>query len=67
MLITVFGRRKVHIAKVGRAVRTALVSCNLPASLRKDEKATNLLSHFETKGQKSATEGLAKLKEGLDR
>jgi len=50
LLITVFGRRKVHIAKVGRAVRTALVSYNLPASLRKDEKATNLLSHFETKG-----------------
>jgi hypothetical protein len=47
-LTAVFGRRKVHIAKVGRAVRMALVNCNLPASLSKDEKATNLLSHLET-------------------
>jgi len=39
----------VHIAKVGRAVKTALVSSNLPASVKKEEKATSLLSHFETK------------------
>jgi hypothetical protein len=42
---------------MGKAVRIELVSCNLPASLRKDEKATSLLSHLVVKGQKSATEG----------
>ena len=52
----------MHIAKVGRAVKTALVSSNLPASVRKEEKATSLLSHFETKGQKFATVGLARLR-----
>jgi hypothetical protein len=49
---------KLHIAKVGSTVRTAFVSSKQPASLRKEEKATNLLSHFG----KSATEGLVKIK-----
>jgi hypothetical protein len=62
-LITVLGSRKVHIANVGRAVKTALVSSNLPASERKKEKATSLLSHLETKGQKSATVGLVRLRD----
>jgi len=61
-LITVLGSKKVHIAKAGRAVKTALVSSNLPASERKEENATSLLSHLETKGQKSATVGLERLK-----
>jgi hypothetical protein len=52
-LITVFGNKKVHIVKVGKAVRTTLVNCNLPALVRKDEKATILLSHFETRGRQS--------------
>ena len=39
---------------------TALVSSSLPTSLRKDEKATSLLSHFETTGQKSVTVGLVR-------
>jgi len=52
--------RKLHIEKVGNADKTALVSCNLPASLRKEEKATSLLSHLVVRGQKSATEGLVR-------
>jgi len=50
------------MAKVGKAVRTTFVSSNLPASLKKEEKATNLLSHLVVRGQKSATVGLVKLK-----
>ena len=42
-LITVMGKRKVNIKKVGRAVRTALVSCKCPASLRKEDISTILL------------------------
>jgi len=56
------GTRKLHVAKVGKAVSTAFVSSNLPASLKKEEKATNLLSHFVAKGQKLATVGFVKLK-----
>jgi uncharacterized protein YhfF len=50
------------MAKVGKAVRTTFVRSNLPASLKKEEKATNLLSHLVARGQKSATVGLVKLK-----
>jgi hypothetical protein len=60
-LITVLGSKKLHIAKVRRAV-IALVSSSLPASHRKDEKATSVLSHFETKGEKSTTVGLVMLR-----
>jgi len=35
-----------------------LVTCNLLASLRNEEKAESLLSHLVVKGQKSATDGL---------
>jgi hypothetical protein len=61
-LITVLGKRKLHIAKVGKVVRTAFVSSNLPASLKNEEKVTNLLSHLVARGQKSAVVGLVKLK-----
>ena len=39
----------MHIVLVGRALRT-------------DEMVTNLLSHFETRGQKSATVGFVMLR-----
>jgi len=55
-------KRKLHIAKVGRVVKIALVSSKQPAPLRKEEKATILLSHLETRGQKSATEGFVRLR-----
>jgi hypothetical protein len=45
-----FGKLKVHIAKVGRAEKTALVSSNLPAWLRKEEMFARRLSHLVTKG-----------------
>jgi hypothetical protein len=61
-LTIVLGKRRLHMAKVGKAVRIAFVSSNLPASLKKEEKATNLLSHLVARGQKSATVGLVKLK-----
>ena len=48
-LITVFGERKVHMVKVGKAESTAFVSCSLPASVKKVEKLTSLLSHLDTK------------------
>jgi hypothetical protein len=35
-------QQKATHAKVVKAVNTAFVSCNLPALLRKEEKATNL-------------------------
>jgi len=54
----VFGKRKMLIAKVGKAEKTALVSSNRRASFRKDDTLTNLRSHLETIGQKSATVGL---------
>jgi len=49
-LITVLGKRKVHIVKVGKAVNTAFVNSNLPAWLRKLGILLNLLSHLETSG-----------------
>lgn len=52
-LITVLGKRYVHIVKVGNALITAFVICNLPASLKKEEMLTSLLSRLETRGQKS--------------
>jgi len=58
----VFGKRKVLIAKVGRAVRTALVISKQHASLRKDAVLMSQHSHLETIGQKSATEELVMLK-----
>jgi hypothetical protein len=61
-LMIVFGSKKVLIAKVGKALKIALVSSNLPAWLKKEEILTNLLSHFVTKGQKSATVGLERLR-----
>lgn len=57
---TVLGSKKLHIAKFGNAVRTALVSSRLQASLRKEEKATILLLHLETRGQKAATVGFVR-------
>ena len=57
-LMIVFGKRKMLIAKVGKAEKTALVSSNRRASFRKDDTLTNLRSHLETIGQKSATVGL---------
>jgi hypothetical protein len=60
--MTVFGSKKVHIAKVGKALKTALKSSILPASLKKLEVLTNLLSHLFTRGQKSATVGLYRLR-----
>jgi uncharacterized protein YhfF len=60
--MTVFGKRNVHMAKVGRALKTEFTNSNLPAWLRKAEVLTNLLSHLVTMGQKSATVGLVKLR-----
>lgn len=61
-LIIVLGSKYVLMAKVGKADMTVFVSCKRPASVRKDEKATSLLSHLETRGQKSATVGLVILR-----
>jgi hypothetical protein len=47
---------------VGRALSIEFVISNLPASVKEDEKKPSLLSHFETSGQKSATEGLMVLR-----
>jgi hypothetical protein len=52
--MTVLGSRKVYMVKVGRAVNTAFVICDLPASVRKFEKIASLLSHLDTRSQKSA-------------
>ena len=50
------------MAKVERLDRTAFVISNLLVSDKKDEKVVSLLSHLDTRGQKSATEGLVVLK-----
>ena len=47
---------------VGKALRIAFVIYNLPAWLKKDETVTNLLSHLDTRGQKSATVGFVTLR-----
>jgi len=60
-LMMVFGKLKVHMAKVGRAEKTAFVNSNLPAWLKKEEMLMSLLSHLLTKGHKSATVGLEML------
>ena len=60
-------REKVHIKKVGRAVKTELVSWSFPAWERKREVLTNLLSHLLTKGMKSSTFGLVRPRGLLDR
>lgn len=46
-----FGQQVGWHCKVGRALKTTLVSCSLPAWLRKLEMLTSLLSHLETRGQ----------------
>jgi hypothetical protein len=48
-LIIVFGKRKVHMVKLGKAESTTFVSCSLPASVKKFEKLTSLLSHLDTR------------------
>lgn len=48
--------------KVGKAEKTEFVSWSLPAWLRKVEVAANLLSHLLTRGEKSMTLGLVRLK-----
>jgi hypothetical protein len=46
--------------KVGKAEKTELVSCSLPAWLRKEEVAASLHSHLLTRGEKSMTFGFVK-------
>lgn len=58
----IFGSKKVLVAKVGKAEKTALVSSNRPNSLRNDDTLTSHRSHLETMGQKSASIGFAILK-----
>jgi hypothetical protein len=48
--------------KVGKSENTELVNYSVLAWLRKSEVATNLLSHLLTRGEKSMTLGLVKLK-----
>lgn len=52
---------KVHMKKVGKAVKTEFVSSNRPASERNWAVLTSLFSHRETKGQNSSTLGLVRL------
>jgi hypothetical protein len=53
---------KVLMQKVGKAKKTEFVSWSLPAWLRKVEVAANLLSHLLTRGEKSMTLDLVRLK-----
>jgi hypothetical protein len=53
---------KVPMQKVGNAEKTEFVNSNLPAWLRKVDVATNLLSNLFTRGEKSMTLGLVRLK-----
>ena len=50
------------MAKVSKAENTAFVNCNLPDWFKKDEMLDRRLSQRLTRGQKSATVGLVKLK-----
>ena len=52
-VITVLGRAKVHIKKVGRMEKTAFVIWSLPAWFRKEERLVNLFSHLLIIGRKS--------------
>ena len=51
---------KVHIAKVGKAEITEFVNSRRPAWLKKEDAATSLLSHLDTKGEKSTILGFVK-------
>jgi hypothetical protein len=63
--MNVFGSRKVYIENVGRALKRALTSYNLLASIKKLEVLTRRLSHLFTSGQKSTTDGLYRLSVGI--
>ena len=51
--ITVLGKARVHMEKVGREEKTALVIWSLPAWLRKGDRPIRRFSHLLSKGRKS--------------